>query len=248
MPTQIIVVLDRCTDGTEAQVDPLIPRCENLVKVVKHTTKYSKTFMKGFLVAEAVNAGLDRAVPFPDFVMVCNADSKYSSDYVEEALNIMHDNPHCGIVGYRHYANISGSGYIIRSSLLARTGNRIKECAAEDTYLQLAAINAGFSIESVRTASVSLMRASGDGSVRERFEYAFGKGFSSYTLGYSIVYEIGRTLYWVGRGKLSHFGIVFGFLYGILTRAEKLDIAATSAAKQWQKYRLKSIFSVTSSL
>ncbi len=245
-PSQIIVVLDRCTDRTEEQVDILSGRFEKLTKVVKNSTKYSKTFLKGFLVAEALNVGLEHAKPFTDFIMICNADSIYSGTYLEEALDIMREFPDCGIVGYPHYANISGSGYVLRTSLLFRLGNRITECAAEDTYLQLSALQLGYSIRPVVNAKVILTRERGEGRMLDRLGYAFGKGYSAYTLGYSLLYEVGRTFYWICRGKFSHVAIVFGFLYGLITRAEKLDIAFTKAAKEWQKNRLNSFFSSSS--
>lgn len=242
-PSEIIVILDRCTDKTEDQVNLLAQKFEKLRKVVKTSTKYSKTSMKGFFVAEAVNMGLEKAKPFSDFIMICNADSVYSRTYLEEALQIMNKYPDCGIVGYPHFANISGSGYVTRSTLLSRLGNRITECAAEDTYLQLAALQLGYSIKPVLNAKVVLMRERGEGALFERLRYAFSKGYSSYTLGFSLYYEMGRTLYWMSKGRFSHIAIVLGFLYGLVTRTEKLDIASTHAAKEWQKNRLKSVFS-----
>lgn len=241
--SQIIVVLDRCTDGTADQVDLVARRYDKITKVVKSSTIYSKTFMKGFFVAEAVNQGLEHAKPFSDFIMICNADSTYSPGYVEEALQIMRENPECGIVGYPHYSNISGSGYVMRASLLYRLGNRITECAAEDTYLQLAALQLGYAIKPIISAKVVLLRERGQGGTLEKLRYAFAKGYSSYTLGYSFYYELGRSFYWISKGKFSHMAIAFGFLYGILTGAEKLDIASTNIAKEWQKSRVKSVFS-----
>lgn len=241
--SQIIVVLDRCTDGTEEQVDLAARKYDKITKVVKPSTKYSKTFMKGFFVAEAINQGLEHAKPFSDFIMICNADSTYSRSYVEEALQIMRENPDCAIVGYPHYSNVSGSGYVMRSSLLYRLGNRIAECAAEDTYLQLAALQLGYTIKPIVNAQVVLMRKRGQGGMLEKLQYAFAKGYSSYTLGYSLYYELGRTMYWLSKGKFSHVAIVFGFLYGLVAGVEKLDIASTKVAKEWQRGRLKSVFS-----
>jgi len=241
--SQIIVVLDRCTDGTEEQVNLVARKYDKISKVVKSSTKYSKTFMKGFYVAEAVNQGLEHAKPFSDFIMICNADSTYSQSYVEEALQIMREYPDCGIVGYPHYSNVSGSGYVMRASLLYRLGNRLTECAAEDTYLQMAALQLGYTIKPIVSAEVVLMRERGQGGILEKLRYAFAKGYSSYTLGYSLYYELGRSLFWFSKGKFSHVAIIFGFLYGIITGAEKLDIAATDIAKEWQRSRLKSVFS-----
>lgn len=242
-PSHIIVVLDRCSDNTEQIVDEFAQRADKITKVVKSNTKYSRTFMKGYLVAEAINVGLEYAKPFSDYVMIANADSVYSSGYIEEAIGIMREHPDCAIVGYSHYSNISGSGYVLRSSFLYKLGNHIKECAAEDTYIQLAAMSYGYTIRSIKQSQLTLLRDRGEGALFDRLKYAFSKGYSSYTLGYSLYYEIARTFYWISKGKLSHVAIFFGFAYAMITQAKKLDIATTTAAKDWQKNRIKSTFS-----
>lgn len=242
-PTQIIVVLDRCTDDTECIVDEFCLKFDKIAKVAKNDTKYPRTFMKGYVVAETINIGLEHAKPLSDYVMIANADSIYSDGYLKEAIDIMKEYHECAIVGYSHYSTISGSGYVIRSAFLHKLGNRLKECAAEDTYVQLAAMNYGYSIRSIQYSKVSLLRERGEGTPWDRLKYAFSKGYSSYTLGYSLYYELARTLYWIAKGKFSHIAIIFGFFYGSISRAEKLDIANTMAAKEWQKRRIKSAFS-----
>ncbi len=109
-PSKIIIVLDRCIDDSEKIVDDLIKNNKEIIKVVKNSTKYKKTFMKAFLIAESINAGLENAKPFPDFVMIVNADSVFSRGYIKEALKILDEDKKCGMVGYAHYSNISGSG------------------------------------------------------------------------------------------------------------------------------------------
>jgi hypothetical protein len=242
-PSQIIVVLDRCTDKTEEVVDGLISKYEKVSKVIKTSTRYKNTLMKGFIIAETVNVGLDNARPFSDFIMVANADSVYSSNYLEEAMRIFSEDPKCGMVGYSHYSSISGSGYLLRSLILYKLGNRIKECSAEDTYLQLAAMNFGYSIRSITTASVTLLRERGEGGLATRLKYAFAKGHAAYTLGYSPLYQFGRAMYWIGKGKFSYVAIIFGFIYAWSKKVEKLDIAFTGEVDKWQKNRIRSLFS-----
>ncbi len=48
IPSKIIVVLDRCTDNTEKIVNELMKNNKGIVKIVKDSTKYEKTFMKAF--------------------------------------------------------------------------------------------------------------------------------------------------------------------------------------------------------
>ena len=241
-PLKIIVVLDRCTDNTEDVVSKLSKQHKEIVKIVKSVTKYQNNFMKGFLVAETVNKGLESIGSFPEFLMVANADSVYSKNYIESALSIFDKDAKCGLAGYSHFSNISGSGYVIRSNVLARLGNRLKECAAEDTYLQFSVLNQGYTIKPIWNAEAKLLRERGEGKVTDRIRYAFAKGYASYTLGHSFGFEILRTGYWILKGRLSHIGIVFGFLYAIFTKPEKLDIAYTPIPKQWQKNRLGDVF------
>jgi len=88
-PSKIIIVLDRCTDDSEKIVDDLIKNNKEIIKVVKNSTKYKKTFMKAFLIAESINVGLENAKPFSEFIMIVNADSVFSRDYIKEALKIL---------------------------------------------------------------------------------------------------------------------------------------------------------------
>lgn len=243
-PSKIIVVLDRCTDKTEDIVTELSQDHKEIVKIVKNDTKYQNLFMKGFVVAETVNKGLETIESFPEFLMVANADSVYSRNYIESALSIFEKDPKCGLVGYSHYSNISGSGYVIQSKVLEKHGNRLKECAAEDTYLQFSALNQGYSIKPMENVEARLLRERGKGSISERIRYAFAKGYAAYTLGYSFGFEVLRTGYWILKGRLSHIGIVFGFLYAVFTRPEKLDIAYTPIPKKWQKNRIDDVFSI----
>ena len=76
-PSKIIIVLDRCTDGTENIVTDFIIKHKEIEMVIKNNTKYPKTFMKGFLVAETINEGLKKIKQFPEFIMIPNSDSIY---------------------------------------------------------------------------------------------------------------------------------------------------------------------------
>ena len=242
-PLKIIIVLDRCTDNTEKVVNELMRNNKEIVKIVKDSTEYKKTFMKAFLIAESINVGLENAKPFSEFIMIVNADSVFSIDYVKESLEILDKDKKCGMVGYAHYSNISGSGYIIRSDILKKIGSRIKECAAEDTYLQFLVLELGYSIKKIKDSSMTLLRDRGEGSIRNRIEYAFSKGYASYTLGYSLGYEIMRSAYWMCKGKFSSFAIIVGFLYAFTKKTKKLDIANSDVIKKWQRERCDSIFS-----
>ena len=241
-PLKIIVVLDRCTDNTEKIVNELMKNNKEIIKIVKDSTKYEKTFMKAFLIAESINLGLENAKPFVKFIMIVNADSVFSQDYIKESLKILDEDEKCGMVGYAHFSNISGSGYIIRSDILKKIGNQIKECAAEDTYLQFSVLELGYSIKKIKDSSMTLLRDRGEGSIMGRIKYEFGKGFASYTLGYSFGYEMTRSAYWVCKGKFSSFAIIFGFLYAYTKKIEKLKIANSDVVKKWQKERYNSIF------
>jgi len=242
-PPKIIIVLDRCTDNTEKVVNELMKNNKEIVKIVKDSTEYKKTFMKAFLIAESINVGLENAKPFPEFIMIVNADSVFSRDYIKESLKILDEDEKCGIVGYAHYSNISGSGYTIRSNILKKIGNQIKECAAEDTYLQFLVLELGYSIKKIKDSSMTLLRDRGEGSVSDRIKYAFSKGYASYTLGYSLGYEIMRSAYWICKGKFSSFAIIVGFFYAYTKKTKKLDIANSGVIKKWQRERYDSIFS-----
>jgi len=240
-PDRIVVVLDRCSDETEKIVDELSQTHNEITKIVKKTTKYEHTFMKAFVIAETINVALNLK-NFSDFIMIANADSIYSKNYIEESLKILNEDKNCGLVGYSDYFAISGSGYIFRTKLLEKLENQLVECAAEDTYLQFAIMNQGFSIKPLSNVTIDFLRERGKGRLIDRLKYSFTKGFASYTLGYSFGFEFLRTFYWIVKGKFSSITIIFGFLYAILKREKKLDIAYTDIPKKWQKKRLRSIF------
>ncbi|AJM91319.1 glycosyltransferase [Nitrosopumilus piranensis] len=237
-PLKIIIVLDRCTDNTEKIVDELINKNKGIIKIIKKSTKYPKTIIKAYCIAETINVGLEKAKPFSEFIMIANADSIFSKDYLKECLNIFTNDEKCGMVGFAHYSNISGSGYLIRSSILPNLNNQIKECAAEDTYIQFSVLNLGYSIKNLKKSTVTLLRERGGNSIFERIKYSFSKGYASYTLGYSFGYELVRTIYWILKGNFSSFAIILGFTYALLKKIEKLDIASTDIVKQWQKKRI----------
>jgi len=241
-PSKIIIVLDRCTDNTEKIVNELMKNNQEIVKIVKKSTKYEKTFMKAFLIAESINLGLENVNPKTEFIMIANADSVYSENYISESLKILEEDNQCGMVGYAHYSNISGSGYIIRNEILKKIGNQIVECAAEDTYLQFLTLDLGYSIRKIKDSSMTLLRDRGEGSLADRIKYAFSKGYASYTLGNSFGFVMARSLFWVIKGKFSSFAIIFGFLYAFTKKIKKLDIANSDVVKNWQKGRYNSIF------
>jgi len=241
-PSKIIIVLDRCTDNTEKIVNDLIKNNQEIVKIVKNSTKYKKTFMKAFLIAESINLGLEKANPMTEFIMIANADSVYSENYINESLKILKEDKNCGMVGYAHYSNISGSGYVIRNEILKKIGNQIVECAAEDTYLQFLILDLGYSIRKIKDSSMILLRDRGEGSFAERIKYAFSKGYASYTLGNSLGFVIARSFFWIVKGKFSSIAIIFGFLYAFIKKIKKLDIANSEVVKNWQKGRYNSIF------
>lgn len=241
-PNQIVVVLDRCRDKTEKIVDELSQTHNEIMKIQKKTTKYAKTFMKAFVIAETINVALTNLNNFSEFIMIANGDSIYSKNYIEEALKILNEDKNCGLVGFSDYFAISGSGYIFRTKLLEKLGNQLVECAAEDTYLQFAILNQGFSIKPLSNTTIDFLRERGKGKIIDRLKYSFTKGFASYTLGYSFGFEILRTLYWIVKGKFTSITIIFGFLYAALSREKKLDIAFTDIPKKWQKKRIHSIF------
>ena len=242
-PDKIIIVLDRCSDKTESIVDNYSRENNEIIKVVKNQTKYKDSFMKGFIVAETVNEGLKHLKSLPEFLMIANADSVYSDNYIQSGMDILKKDSKCGLVGFSHYYNISGSGYIVRSKILVNLDNRLKECAAEDTYLQFSAMNQGYSVKQIENVEVKLLKERGKGKIIDKIRYAFAKGYGAYTLGYSFYYEVLRTGYWILKGKFSHVGIIFGFIYGYFSKSEKLDIAHTPIPKKWQKQRLRSVFS-----
>lgn len=241
-PDKIIIVLDRCKDNTEQIVDDFIKKNQIIEKVIKRKTKYEKTFMKGFLVAETVNHGIKKISTFPEFFMIANSDSIYSNNYIEEALKVFKNDLKIGLVGHAHYYSIAGSGYIFRSKLLEKYGGELKECAAEDTHMQLTTLDQGYTLKNLENVSVNLLRKRGEGNFIDKLKYFFAKGFAAYTLGYSFEFELGRTFYWILKGKLSGFSIIFGFSYAFLKREEKLDIAYTDVPKKLQQERKNSIF------
>ena len=89
---------------------------------------------------------------------------------------------------------------------------------------------------------MTLLRERGGGSIMDRVKYAFSKGYASYTLGYSLGYEIMRSGYWILKGNFSSIALIFGFIYAYVKRAEKLDIVDSDTVKRWQKDRINSIF------
>jgi glycosyltransferase involved in cell wall biosynthesis len=240
LPNRIIVVLDRCTDRTEEIVDLMILQHSIIKKIKKNFTKHPKTFMKGFLIAESINEGLKNNLPLSDFVMIANADSVFSENYIKEAL-VMFQEQKCGLVGYADNYNISGSGYIIRNEILSKLGNSIQECASEDTYLQFFTMDIGYNIKKLKDSSIDFLRDRGDPSFDGKLKYHFMKGYSAYTLGFSFLYETGKIGYWILKGRFFSIMIIVGFIYAYLKKVEKLDIATSDVIKEWQKGRMNSI-------
>ena len=239
-PEEIIVVLDRCNDKTPEIVKEYISKNKIIKSVDKHYSKYGSTFLKGFVVAETINEGIKHISSDVDFVMTANADSVYSTSYIEEAVDIMNREKECVIVGFKDDASVSGSGaFYRRSFLLKAAGGLLKECAAEDTFLQFAALDLNYKIIGLEKSKFTLLRERGAGSASEKFKYAMAQGYASYTLGISFWYTILRTGFWLTRKRLSAIGIPFGFIYASLTKAEKLNLMFPNAAKQWQKMRMR---------
>lgn len=240
-PQKIIIVLDRCTDNTENIVRELEKNNTEIITIVKDFTKY-ETFMKGFLVAEAINFALKHEKLSTDYLMIVNADTIFSNGYIKESLEIFEDDKRCGMVGYAHFSNVLGTGYLIRKNIFEELGNRMMECAAEDTHLQFSVLNLGYSIKKISNEKLTLLRERGEKSLGGQIKYEFGKGYAAYTLGFSFGYEIMRTGYWIGKGHLSSIGIIFGYIYAAFKKVKKLEIAGTHIVKEWQRKRKEEAF------
>ena len=239
---KIVIVLDRCTDKTEKIIDEFIANDSTIIKIVKNHSKYNKSIHKGFIIAEVINVGLKSLDNSSEFIMICNADSIYSENYIEETINVFRDNDDCVIVGYTDYHAVSGSGYTIKTEFLQKIGGQIKECAAEDTYIQFTALRYGYSIKPIKNISITFQRKRGEGKISDKIKYMFSKGYAGYTLGFSFYYEILKVGYWILKGKFTAIGIIVGFVYSYLSHKEKLDIAYTDIPKIWQKQRIKETF------
>jgi len=237
--SKIILVLDRCTDNTEKFIDGIINTEGRIVKVVKNTSNYEGTFMKGLFVAEAINLGLSYRNLDSKFTMVLNADSILSKLYFQDALTIFKDKK-VGLVGYADNANISGSGYIIRNTVLDKLGGKLVECGAEDTHLQFSIMNLGYDIKKLEYAFIIFKRKRGE---KDKIKYEFSKGYSSYQLGFSFRYQILKFGYQLFKGNLLSFVIPFGFLYALFT-TNRLSIAKSGMAKKWQNMRFKTVMNV----
>jgi glycosyltransferase involved in cell wall biosynthesis len=241
-PEEIVVVLDRCNDKTPEIVKEYVSKNKILKSVDKHYSKYGSTFLKGFVVAETINEGIKHISSDVDFIMIANADSVYSTNYIEEALDIMNREKECVIVGFKDDASVSGSGAFYRRSFLSKvTGGFFKECAAEDTFLHFAALEHDYKIIGLEKSRFILLRERGAGSASEKFKYAMAQGYASYTLGMSFWYVILRTGYSLTRKRLSAIGVPFGFINAFLTKAEKLNLAFPNAAQRWQKTRIHEV-------
>ncbi|MGH9922348.1 MAG: glycosyltransferase family A protein [Nitrososphaerales archaeon] len=239
-PDEIIVVLGRCNDRTPEIVKEYVSK-HNIVKVVdKQDSKYGSTFLRAFPIAEAINAGIKQITSDVDFIMIANADSVYSDTYIEEALEIMHREEDCAIVGFKDYASIRGSGAVYRRSFLSKViGGVFKECAAEDTFMQFAAMGMNYKIIEIRKSKLIFLREPGSGSLLHKIKYAAAQGYASYTLGMSFWYVILRSGFWIMHKKFSAFAIPLGFTYAFFAKAERLDKLFPDAAKNWQKTRIQ---------
>ncbi|MFY3741191.1 MAG: glycosyltransferase involved in cell wall biosynthesis [Candidatus Nitrosomirales archaeon] len=241
-PDEIIVVLDRCNDKTPEIVKEYTLKHKTIKSVDKHYSKYGSTFLKGFVVAETINEGIKHVSSDVNFIMIANADSVYSDNYIEEALDVMKRENDCVIVGFKDDAAVSGSGAFYRRSFLLKvTGGFFRECAAEDTFMQFAALNLDYKIIGLEQSKFILLRERGVGSASEKIKYSMAKGYAAYTLGTSFWYIILRAGFWFMRKRFSAIGIPMGFIYASLTRAEKLNLMFPDAAKRWQKMRIHEV-------
>lgn len=241
-PDEIVAVLDRCTDKTPVIVKEYASK-HTIIKVVdKNYSKYGSTFLKGFVVAETINEGIKHLSSDVDFIMIAAADSVYSDNYIEEAVDTMDREKECAIVGFKSYASVSGSGAMYRRSFLTKaTGGILKECAAEDTFLQFAALNMNYKIMSLEYSKMVLVRERGAGSASDKTKYAMAQGYASYTLGMSFWYVILRSGFWFARTRFSAFAIPLGFVYAFFIKAERLDKLFPDAAKRWQRMRMREV-------
>lgn len=242
---EIIVVLDRCTNGTEGIVRGLAKRHDNVKIVVKNTTKYPKTIFKGYRVAEAFNWALRETKEEPDYILTVSADVVLTPNYVEEALKIFRRNDRCAIVGKPRWegealtkeGTIRGAGSIYRYDILkGLTGGLFVECEAEDSYIQFGVQAANYEIEKLENADILLLRPTTGVTIKGQMLAAYRWGFSSYKLGYTPLYAVGRAINKI-RNPLQSLVLLISYFFAMLSGQERQDFAGW--VKSHQKRRIK---------
>ena len=227
------MVLDRCTDGTEGIVSEFAKTYDNVKMVVKNITKYPRTIFKGYRVAEAFNWGLRETEEEPDYILTVSADIVLTPNYVEEALKIFRRNDRCAIVGKPKWegeviteeGTIRGAGSIYRYDVLKRlTGGLFVECEAEDSYIQFGVQASNYEIEKLENADIKLLRPTTGISIKGQMLAAYRWGFSSYKLGYTPLYTVGRAKNKI-RNPLQSLVLLISYFFAMLSRQKRQDFA-----------------------
>lgn len=239
-PRSVMIVLDKCTDNTPEIAKAYAKKC-NIINVKEMPwSKYDGRLYRAHRIAELDNQGIINSEKQSDFIMIVNADTVYSKNYIEEAMKIMEENPDCAITGWLLGGTISGSGIVYRKSFIDKaTNGLIKECANEELYMQLKAISIGYKVMELTQVTAKLLRSTGQSDYSGMMLDSIRDGYASYAFGFSPFYVLSRIALALLQGKiLTVISIPLGYTFAVFIRAPKYDLAETNAPLQLQRKKI----------
>ena len=222
----LIVVCDRCTDGTYELVKNMSKNNDRLVVVLKDWTRGGRHL--GHKVSEVINVGLSTVDSKHewdslDYVAFIGSDTMIIEGYLDRAVSMLMDNENLGCVGINLDGSNIDSGSVVRRSIL-RELKCVPSSAREGTALHKKITDMGYDIKFLPYKNDGiLLHVSSDDSFGRRIWGARGIGYSQYEIGRGLPHVFKSIPYMLIRYK-SLEGIIYviGWIEAFFVRAKKV--------------------------
>lgn len=222
----LVVVCDRCTDGTDELVDGISKSDDRLMVVRKDWTHGGRHL--GHRVAEVVNVGLPvtdskHEWDSADYVAFVGSDTIMIEGYLNRAVSILMNDKCIGCVGINLDGINIDSGTVIRRSIL-RDLKCVPSSAREGTALHKKVRDMGYDIKFLQYKNDDvLLHTWRDDNISRRLWGARGIGYAQYEMSRGLPHVIKSVAYMLTRHR-SLEGIIYviGWIEAFLVRAKKI--------------------------